>query len=121
MSTMMDIAVERSFGTKARPEQLDLAQARKLILKVTTEMQSDHFLDQVDSLKALPMEEKPRRLEDLLVPTYKEAMSEFGFVGDLGYIQVKATLMPYMADPQIQMNYNAASFGVLQRGGFQDS
>ena len=62
--------------------------------------------------------------------SYKEAMSEFGFVGDLGYIQVKvrfcniqllrhrrvptvpdtqATLMPYMADPQIQMNYNAAS------------
>ena len=70
--------------------------------------------------------------------SYKEVMPEFGFEGDLGYVQLKvrvvvpklrlrfdmncffgsgndifcsqATMMPYMADPQIQMNYNAASY-----------
>ena len=103
-------------------ESMELQKARQVTLTVTSALQQESFLSQLDeSMKELGGEasdsDKNKALQQHLLAIWTEVLPNFGFKGDDGYVRFQAALVEHSSDAEIATMIQSALVVVTRRIG----
>ena len=112
--------IHRTFAITA--ESMELQKARQVTLTVTSALQQESFLSQLDeSMKDLGGEasdsDKNKALQQHLLAIWTEVLPNFGFKGDDGYVRFQAALVEHSSDAEIATMIQSALVVVTRRIG----
>jgi len=118
---LWDFLMKVSFGITEFPS-LELDEARSLMMDITDALISELFLAKVDELREsfthdTSLQERQKKLTQLIVPLQALIMRRYGFEGDLGYIRAQRALSDHTHDPLIKEQMELGYHLVFERAG----
>jgi len=104
------------------PQPMELPQARQIVFMVTSHLQQNSFLQNLNArVAALGAEatdlQKNEALQQELLGAWMEVLPKFGFEGDRGYVQFQAALVQHSSDQEIATMINGALMAVSKHAG----
>jgi hypothetical protein len=118
---LWDFLLKTSFGITEFPT-LTLDEAKSLMMDITDALISEFFLAKVDVLREsftpdTTLQERQKKLTQLIVPLQTLVMRRYGFEGDLGYIRAQRALSDHTHDPLIKEQLELGYHLVFERAG----
>lgn len=118
---LWDFLMQTSFGITEFPT-LEIDEARQLMMDITDALISEFFLAKVDVLREsftqdTTLQERQKKLTELIVPLQALIMRRYGFEGDLGYIRAQRALSDHTHDPLIKEQMELGYHLVFERAG----
>jgi len=115
--TMLTKGFDADFG-----EPIHLERAREIQAKISAHVLSPAFLARVDAstkdVATASNAEKHSSLMKLVMEGQMEVISDFGYEGDVGFVQYQAQVMEHSTDVIMQSN-TAALMSLYERAGLQ--